>query len=317
MNVSVKLLAFSLCIAAVAHSLTAAPLSKSVPKGWSEDFEAAKKEAESKRKLILLAFSGSDWCGWCVKMEKDIYSDKKFISNAKKKFLLLMIDNPSNKEILSDLAKKQNRKLTDRYNVRGFPTTIVTDAKGEVLKRFGGYRRDGVEAFLSELDKVAESAGVKETVEISDDEAKKDVRFFPKDSGRSSIARAAELRRKNADNDLELTEFAGIELFTKKTREKPTLKTPYLKLSEVRRTYYTGNMLTGFELAMPAKKVKAMTAEALRIETCRLVRAIEAELGVEFSVTSTQIRFSGRKTKISVRSNRSSGLLVLQIRVQR
>ena len=107
MNIIGKAMSFAVSLA-VASAALGAELSKSVPKGWDEDFEAGKATAEKSGKLILLAFSGSDWCGWCVKMEKEIYSDKKFISEAKKKFVLLMIDNPQNKSILSPLAAKQN-----------------------------------------------------------------------------------------------------------------------------------------------------------------------------------------------------------------
>ena len=134
-------LAFSL---AVTFAALGAELSKSVPKGWDEDFEAGKTTAEKSGKLILLAFSGSDWCGWCVKMEKEIYSDKKFISEAKKKFVLLMIDNPQNKSILSPLAAKQNGDLTRKYNVRGFPSTVIVRPSGEEVRRFGGDRKSVV-----------------------------------------------------------------------------------------------------------------------------------------------------------------------------
>ena len=93
MNIIGKAMSLAISLA-VASAAFGAELSKSVPKGWDEDFEAGKATAEKSGKLILLAFSGSDWCGWCVKMEKEIYSDKNFIAAAKKKFVLLMIDNP-------------------------------------------------------------------------------------------------------------------------------------------------------------------------------------------------------------------------------
>ena len=136
-----------------------AKLSKSVPKGWGEDFAAAQAEAKKDGKLMLLAFSGSDWCGWCMKMEKDIYSTKKFIQSAKKKFVLVMIDSPRNVKILSKLAQKQNPELVKKYGIRGFPSTIIADPSGKEVKRFGGYQRDGVDAFLEKLDAVAAEAG--------------------------------------------------------------------------------------------------------------------------------------------------------------
>lgn len=143
------------CLVAAAFG---AKLSKSVPKGWGEDFTAASATAQKEGKLILLAFSGSDWCGWCVKMEKDIYSDKKFINEAKKNYVLLMIDSPRNKEILSKLALKQNPGLLRKYGVRGFPCTVIVRPTGEEVKRFSGYQSRGVEAFLKDLKTVADEA---------------------------------------------------------------------------------------------------------------------------------------------------------------
>jgi protein disulfide-isomerase len=151
-----KVVMAALC-AVVAMSSYAAKTSKSVPKGWSEDFAAAQKTAEKEKKLILLAFSGSDWCGWCVKMDKEVYSDKKFIQKAKDKFILVMIDSPQNKDILTKLAKRQNPELTKKYAVRGFPCSIVVKPNGDEVKRFGGYQRGGPEAFLEKLEEVAKS----------------------------------------------------------------------------------------------------------------------------------------------------------------
>ena len=133
-----------------------AKLSKSVPKGWEEDFSAACTTAGKEGKLVLLAFSGSDWCGWCVKMDKEIYSQKKFINTAKKNFVLVMIDSPQNKEILSKMAARQNPGLVKKYNVHGFPSTIIVRPSGEEVKRFGGFQRGGVDAFLKSLKEVAD-----------------------------------------------------------------------------------------------------------------------------------------------------------------
>ena len=153
---TLKAIVAALC-AAVAVSSYAVKVSKSVPKGWSEDFAAAQQTAEKEKKLILLAFSGSDWCGWCVKMDKEVYSDKKFIQKAKAKFVLVMIDSPQNKDILTKLAQRQNPELTKKYVVRGFPCSIVVKPNGDEVKRFGGYQRGGPEAFLEKLEEVAKS----------------------------------------------------------------------------------------------------------------------------------------------------------------
>ena len=283
------------------------------PKGWLDDFDEAKAKAAAEGKNILIDFSGSDWCGWCVKMEKEIYSDKKFISEAKKKFVLLMIDNPQNKSILSPLAAKQNSELTSKYNVRGFPTTVIVRPSGEEVRRFGGYQRSGVDGFLKALDEVADAAGIKGVVEISDEEAKKDDRFFFAPAEKGKIAsRESKKRKANAQSDFELDEFAGIKFGRAKSEGAPKLEKPYRLLSAVSKTSYAGNKLTGFTIAADAGAIKAMTEEDFQIETCKLVRALEGEFGVQFAVTPSKIDFTGKKTSVVVRSNKASGVLSVQ-----
>ncbi len=315
---SIKMFFVGALCTCIATATLGAKMSESVPKGWIEDFANAKELAKSGNKLILIAFSGSDWCGWCVKMEKDIYSKSEFISKAKKKFVLVMIDNPRNKSILSPLAQKQNPELVSKFKVHGYPSTVIVDASEKEIRRFGGYQRDGIDAFLKELDSVAEGAGVKESLELSDEEAKKDDRFFPNPAEKATIAaRESKQRRANAANDFKLEQFAGIEFFSKQTKEKLKLEKPYRMLSIVRKTYYSGNKLTGLTLAAPANEVKAMTSEALLIETCKLVRALESDLDIKFAVTSSGISFKGKKTQITVRSSKSSGELSVQFSVKK
>ena len=312
MNIIGKAMSLAISLA-VASAAFGAELSKSVPKGWDEDFEAGKATAEKTGKLILLAFSGSDWCGWCVKMEKEIYSDKNFIAAAKKKFVLLMIDSPRDKSILSPLAAKQNGELTSKYNVRGFPTTVIVRPSGEEVRRFGGYQRSGVDGFLKALDEVADAAGVKGVVEISDEEAKKDDRFFFAPAEKGKIAsRESKKRKANAQSDFELDEFAGIKFGRAKSEGAPKLEKPYRLLSAVSKTSYAGNKLMGFTIAADAGAIKAMTEEDFQIETCKLVRALEGEFGVQFAVTPSKIDFTGKKTSVVVRSNKASGVLSVQ-----
>ena len=171
---TMKKIGICVCLCSLVAVAFGAKLSKSVPKGWSEDFAAASETAKKEGKLMLLAFSGSDWCGWCVKMEKEIYAQKKFIAEAKKKFVLVMIDSPRNKEILTKLAKKQNPELVKKYGIHGYPSTVIVRPSGEVVKRFGGYQKGGIEPFLEALNAVAEAeAPAKNAAEPTKDAAAK------------------------------------------------------------------------------------------------------------------------------------------------
>ena len=126
-------------------------VSKSVPKGWTEDFEAAKQQAAKEGKLILMDFSGSDWCGWCKKMDEDVFTKDRFVREASKKFVLVSVDSPRDKSILSALARKQNKALAETYDVRGYPTVVIVDPDGKEVKRHSGYRVGGPNGYLKYL----------------------------------------------------------------------------------------------------------------------------------------------------------------------
>jgi len=127
-------------------------VSKSVPQGWTEDFETAKATAKKEGKKILVAFSGSDWCCWCVKLEEETFSKKEFVELAGGKYVLVMIDLPSDESKLSELAKKQNRPLSEAFNVQGFPHAIVLDSDGAELGHIGGYIKGGPKAYFEAME---------------------------------------------------------------------------------------------------------------------------------------------------------------------
>lgn len=129
-------------------------VSRSVTKGWIEDFEAAKRQAAQEGKFILMDFSGSDWCGWCKRMDKEVFSQSKFVKEASKRYVLVMIDSPRDKEILSKLAQGQNDGLRAKYGVRGFPSVVIVDSAGEVVKRHSGYRKGGPKGYLEYLEEL-------------------------------------------------------------------------------------------------------------------------------------------------------------------
>jgi thioredoxin-related protein len=126
-------------------------VSKSVPNGWIEDFEEAKKQAAKEGKLILIDFSGSDWCGWCKKMDEEVFAQAKFVKEASKKFVLVMIDNPRDKSILSSLARRQNSELKEKFSVSGYPTVVIANPKGERVGGHSGYRRGGPKGYIKYL----------------------------------------------------------------------------------------------------------------------------------------------------------------------
>lgn len=120
---------------------------------WLDSFAAAKSKAQETNKLILVDFTGSDWCGWCIKLRKEVLDTPEFDDYIKDKFLLMEVDCPRKKK-LDPLIAQQNQKLCQQYNISGFPTVLVVNAAGEVVGGFGGYKKlDGVKASLEKAIK--------------------------------------------------------------------------------------------------------------------------------------------------------------------
>lgn len=116
---------------------------------WMTDFDAAKTKAASEDKPMLVDFTGSDWCGWCIKLDKEVFSKKEFKDYAEENLVLVEIDFPRGKEQSAEL-KAQNQALAQKYGVRGFPTILMLDADGEVIEKTG-YRRGGAEKYVEHL----------------------------------------------------------------------------------------------------------------------------------------------------------------------
>ena len=129
-----------------------APSKSGAAKAWLTDFEAARKEAAKRNVPILADFSGSDWCGWCIRLDREVFSKPAFKKFAKEKLVLFLADFPSRKEQPPAL-KAQNEKLATRYKIEGFPTVLLLDATGKELARTG-YQAGGAEAYVKHLAKL-------------------------------------------------------------------------------------------------------------------------------------------------------------------
>jgi thioredoxin-related protein len=124
---------------------------------WSGDFNAAKTEAANSNKCILINFSGSDWCGPCIRLRKEILESAFFEDYAKDHLLLVRADFPRQKKNQLDAAQvKRNEALADKYNPDGkFPFTLLVDKNGKVLKAWDGFPNETPEDFVSEVNSYA------------------------------------------------------------------------------------------------------------------------------------------------------------------
>jgi thioredoxin-related protein len=126
---------------------------------WETDFEKAKQSAQTEHKLILLNFSGSDWCGPCIRMHKDIFEYNSFVRYADDHLVLVNADFPRMKK--NQLAKEQQKKndqLADKYNKEGiFPLTLLMTAEGKTIKRWEGMPQVSPDEFTSQIKTLADA----------------------------------------------------------------------------------------------------------------------------------------------------------------
>jgi serine/threonine-protein kinase len=95
---------------------------------WNPDFEAAKTQAAREKKDLFVYFTGSDWCGWCLLVRRDVFGKDAFIDYVQRHFVLVELDFPQYKARPKNYA--QNLNLFQRWGLHGFPSLILADAQG-------------------------------------------------------------------------------------------------------------------------------------------------------------------------------------------
>ncbi|NNJ71089.1 MAG: thioredoxin family protein [Kiritimatiellales bacterium] len=125
--------------------------------GWETDFDKAKAKAKAENKHILIDFSGSDWCGWCIKLDKEVFQKQDFKDYAKEKLVLMLADFPRDKSGQSKALQKQNESLSKEFNVRGFPTVFILGPDGKTVGKTG-YQAGGPKAYVEHIKKIIADA---------------------------------------------------------------------------------------------------------------------------------------------------------------
>jgi len=129
-----------------------APASNAPIGTWTTDYKKAQEEAKASHKLLLLDFTGSDWCGFCIQLDKAILQQPQFKDYASKNLVLMEVDFPRRKAQSAE-TKKQNMELAQRYQIEGFPTLVALNGEGKTVWRYDGLYQGGIATFLAELDK--------------------------------------------------------------------------------------------------------------------------------------------------------------------
>ena len=150
-----KLTTLFMAIAFMASAMIsqAVDLDGATPGVWTMDLDAAKVLAAEKKLPILLDFSGSDWCGWCQLMERNVFDQPAWAEYAVSNLVMVLIDFPSDESLVPEKYVARNEALQMEYGVEGFPTFVVLDDDGETeLGRLGSGEDKTAASFQKELE---------------------------------------------------------------------------------------------------------------------------------------------------------------------
>lgn len=121
---------------------------------WLTDFEEGKKAAAESGKTLLVDFTGSDWCHWCIQLKEEVFSKEAF-AVAEDKYVLVELDFPQAEDVIAPEQRAKNEEFAQKLGVRGFPTIMLFDEKGRPFARTG-YEAGGPEAYLKHLEELSQ-----------------------------------------------------------------------------------------------------------------------------------------------------------------
>ncbi len=117
---------------------------------WVDHFDKAKETATAGKKDLLMDFTGSDWCSWCIKLHKEVFDLDTFKKAAPKDFVLVELDYPQDDSKMTAEVKAQNALLQKEFAIRGYPTIVLADSTGRPYAETG-YQAGGPEKYLEHL----------------------------------------------------------------------------------------------------------------------------------------------------------------------
>ena len=120
---------------------------------WVNEYEKARQTAATEGKDLLMDFTGSDWCSWCIKLHKEVFDLEAFKTAAPKNFVLVELDYPQDKSKLSKEVQEQNAELQKQFSIRGYPTILLADAGGRPYAQTG-YQPGGADVYLKHLEEL-------------------------------------------------------------------------------------------------------------------------------------------------------------------
>ncbi len=119
---------------------------------WQTDMDQAMTIAQKEQRVLLVNFTGSDWCYWCKRLKAEVFDQPEFIAYANEQLVLVKLDFPKNNRPPN---YNENVRLAQQYQVQGFPTILLMNPKGDVLLRTG-YKHGGATSYVKHLQKGAD-----------------------------------------------------------------------------------------------------------------------------------------------------------------
>lgn len=116
---------------------------------WTDNLEKAIEQAKKENKVVLVNFTGSDWCIWCKRLSAEVFQQKEFEEYAKKSLVLVMLDFPKDIQ-QSQETKAYNQKLAQKYGIQGFPTILLINGNGQLIAQTG-YQPGGAAKYVEHL----------------------------------------------------------------------------------------------------------------------------------------------------------------------
>jgi len=157
----IKIAASSLTLLAV----TALTAQEAKHPEWYADFDAAVAAAKAAKKDLLVDFTGSDWCGWCIKLHQEVFDHEEFEKGVQDHFVLVALDFPNGPEAKAKVPNpERNKELSEQYGIEGCPTILLMSPDGEVFGKTG-YQPGGPVKYVEALDKMR-TVGKKNLAEI-------------------------------------------------------------------------------------------------------------------------------------------------------
>ena len=120
---------------------------------WTMDFDAAVALAAEKNLPLILNFTGSDWCGWCKIMDKNVFAKDEWKTYAADKVVLVTLDFPKDKSIVPEKYVERNTKLKEQFGVRGYPSYVVLESDGKTkIGQLGAGKEKTPASFIEEFN---------------------------------------------------------------------------------------------------------------------------------------------------------------------